>query len=144
MSPISTLFTLLEDNWLNSIKSSGFAVVGVSLREIQLFTPVNSRSISGFDVLFAIVAIPRPGLTLDTVPALAVVLTVTLPVPPLSVIFPPARACVTPVLVTVTLPVGAFTDIAVPAITLSTEEPILPGIFNVTAEFAATAVTLPL
>ena len=47
-------------------------------------------AISGLDELFVIVAIPVPPKTLVTVPAFAVVLTVTSPVPPLNVTFPPA------------------------------------------------------
>ena len=96
-------------------------------------------SISGFVALFAIVAIPRPEFTPDIEPAFAVVFTVTLPVPPLNVIFPPAAAKVTPVLFIVTPPVGLLTDIAVPAITLSTSI-ANPGTFAVTLKFAAVAV----
>ena len=90
-------------------------------------------------MLFVIVAIPRPEFTPDIAPAFAVVLIVTLPVPPLNVIFPPALAKVTPVLVIVTAPVGPLTDIAVPAITLSTRT-ACPGTYAVILKFAAVAV----
>ena len=92
MSRKRALFTLLDVNWLNSTKSSPEAVTIDSLTSTILLVPVYSTSIFGFVVLFAIVSMPRPGLTLDTVPAFAVVLTVTAPVPPLRVTFPPALA----------------------------------------------------
>ena len=100
-------------------------------------------SISGFVVLFTIVAIPSPGFNCKTEPALATVLTVTPPVPPLNVTFPPARTSTTPVFPTVTFPVGVLIDTAVPAITASIPTSIDPGKFTKTLALALAAVASP-
>ena len=87
-------------------------------------------------------AMPIPALNNERELALAVVFTLTLPVPPLNVTFPPACANITPSLVIVTLPVGALTDIAVPAIALSTVL-VDPGTSTLTFKIAALAIPAP-
>ena len=86
---------------------------------------------------------PSPGFIPITVPAFVGAFTVTLPVPPLNVIFPPALAKSKPSLLISTLPAVFTTDIAVPAKTLSTEL-VEPPISTLTFRSAALAITFSL
>ena len=80
-----------------------------------MLLPAYSNAISGLDVLLVIDVIPIPGNTFVTVPGLAVVLTVTAPVPPLTVTLPPALVRVTPEFEIVAKPTFKPTEIPAPA-----------------------------